>query len=92
MIAQQQRYWKLQGNTICPRKVLRKDIISKMKEWRNEGDKLILLLDSNENMDGIPLARMLQHPDLGMGNAIKSRTHMEGPHTFIRWTRQIDGT
>ena len=61
-----------------------------MKEWRNEGDKLILLLDRNKDMNVGPLARMLQHPDLDMRDAVRTRTSMEGPHTFIRGSRQID--
>ena len=90
-IAQQRRYWRLQGNRNCPRKILCTDLIHKMKEWRNEGDTLIILLDSDEDMNGGPLARMLQHPFLDMRDAIKTRTHMEGPHTFIRGSRKIDG-
>ena len=42
-------------------------------------------------MNGGPLARMLQHPDLDMRDAIRTRTSREGPHTFIRGSRQIDG-
>ena len=50
-----------------------------------------MLLDGNEDMNEGPLARMLQHPDLDIRDAIKTRTNMEGPHTFIRGSRQIDG-
>ena len=33
-MAQHRRYWKLQGNRQCPRKLLRNDLITKLKEWR----------------------------------------------------------
>ena len=90
-IVQQRRYWKLQGNKQCPRKLLQQDLIRQLKEWREQGEKLILLLDSNENMPNGPLSRMLLHPDLGMIDAVQHRSSLPGPHTFIRGSRQIDG-
>ena len=56
---------------------MRRDLVAKMIQWREEGDKLILLLDSNENMKNGQLARMLKHPDLDMKDAIKSRIEIE---------------
>ena len=61
-----------------------------MLQWREEGDKLILILDGNENMKNGQLARMLRTPDLDMKDAIKSRSGMDGPATFVRGSRQID--
>ena len=52
---------------------------------------MILLLNSNGNIDGKPIARMLQNLDLDMRDAIKSRIHLKGPHILIRGPRQIDG-
>ena len=73
-IAQQKRYRRLQGEYQCPRKKLRRDLVAKMLHWREEGDKLILILDGNENMKNGQLARMLRTPDLDMRDADKSRT------------------
>ena len=89
-IAQQKRYWRLQGEYQCPRKLLRRDLVAKMLQWREEGDKLILILDGNENMKNGQLARMLRIPDLDMKDAVKSRSGMDGPATFVRGSRQID--
>jgi len=90
-IAQQRRYWRLQSEYQCSRKLLRRDLIAKMLEWREEGDKLILILDGNEDMKNGQLARMLRHPDLDMKDAVKARSNIEGPVTFVRGSRQIDG-
>ena len=90
-IAQQRRYWKLQGNKQRPRKLLQQDLIRQLKEWRNQGEKLILFLDSNGNMLNGPLSRMLAHTDLGMIDAVHHRSGLPGPHTFIKGSRQIDG-
>ena len=37
------------------------------------------------------LARMLRCPDLDMKDAVKSRIETDGPTTFVRGSRQIDG-
>ena len=44
-------------------KIWRNDLIKLLKQWRSEGDKIILLLDSNENMNDGQLARLLQQED-----------------------------
>ena len=90
-MAQQRRYWRLQGNNTCPRKLFRQHLITQLTEWRNDNEKLILLLDSNENMATGPLSRLLQGPDLAMVDAVRLRSQLPGPHTFTRGTRQIDG-
>ena len=89
-IAQQRRYWRLRNNSTCPRKLFRTQLISQLKTWREEGDKIILFIDSNENMADGPLQRMLAGPDLEMTDAIYQRSQMPGPATFVRGTRQID--
>ena len=90
-MAQHRRYWRLQGERRCPRKLMRQALVDQLKTWRNQGEKLILLTDSNENMAGGPLARMLSDQDLDMRDAINQRTQLPGPPTFIRGQRQIDG-
>ena len=86
-IAQQKQYWRLQGDHQCPPKLLRRDIVAKMIQWHKEGDKLILLLDSNENKKNRQLAQMLKHLDLDMKDAVKSGTKIKGPTTFVRVSR-----
>ena len=83
-MAQHRRYWRLQGKKTCPRKLMRLALIGKLKEWRGLGEKLILLIDSNENMEGGPLARMLADPDLDMVDAVKVRSHSPGPPNFCK--------
>ena len=90
-LAQHRRYWRLQGNNICPRRLMREALILQLKEWRSQGEKLILLIDGNENMAGGPLARLLSDPELNMVDAIHQRSNLPGPATFVRGRRQIDG-
>mmetsp|Transcript_11877 Transcript_11877/g.17372 ORF Transcript_11877/g.17372 Transcript_11877/m.17372 type:complete len:207 (+) Transcript_11877:1840-2460(+) len=90
-IAQEKSCWRLQGEYQCPRKLLRRDLMSTMLRWREEGDKLILLLDGNDNMKNEQLARMLRCPDIDMKDDIKYRIETDGPATFVHGSRQIDG-
>ena len=62
-----------------------------MIQWGKEGDKLILVLDGNEDMKDGQLAQMLQNPDLDMKDIIKLHMEINGPATFSRGSRQIDG-
>ena len=66
-------------------------LIEKMLEWREEGDKLILMLDGNENMETVRLERMLRNPDFDMQDVVKLCSNTEGPATFVRGSRKIDG-
>ena len=90
-MAQHRRYWKLQGEKQCSRKLMRQALVQKLKEWRNQGEKLILLIDGNENMEGGILSQMLTDPELGMVDAVRHRSQLPGPPTFARGRRQIDG-
>ena len=61
-----------------------------LQEWKEEGDKLILFIDSNENMEKGQLQQMLQNEGIDMRDVIKYKSKMPGPPTFVRDTRQID--
>ena len=50
-IAQQCQYWYMEGNYQCPRKLFCLQLIAQLTEWREDGKKLILLMDENENME-----------------------------------------
>ena len=49
-IAQQCRYWRIQGDRRCSRRIFREQLTKTLEEWKEEGDKIILLIDSNEDM------------------------------------------
>ena len=39
-----------QKDRSCPRKHFREDLIVQLKQWREDGDRLIVCLDTNENI------------------------------------------
>ena len=49
-IAQQLRYWLRQGDKRSPQKNFHQQLLAALREWRQDGDKIILLMDSNEDM------------------------------------------
>ena len=48
--AQQKRYWMLHGCSQCLRKLFRENLIQLLTEWKENGDRIILLMDANEDM------------------------------------------
>ena len=89
--AQQKRYWMLHGCSQCPRKLFRENLIQLLTEWKENGDRIILLMDANEDMKSGQLASLLSAPSLNMIDVIKNKAGQDGPHTWIRGKRQIDG-
>ena len=90
-MAQQRRYWRMKNTRACPRVLFRRDLMQHLQMWRDDGDKLVVLLDSNENMSSGPLARLFRNSTLQLQDVICARSKQEGPATFIRGQRQIDG-
>lgn len=90
-MAQQRRYWRLQRDKTCPHKLFRQHLIAQLIAWRNDNEKLVLILDSNENMHSGPLLRLLKGPELEMRNTIYLRSNLPGPPIFVLGSRQIDG-
>ena len=89
-MAQQKRYWRMKGEHRCPRKLFREQLVGLLREWRTQGEKLILMLDGNEDMRSGSLAKLLRNEELDMIDTVATRTGGTGPPTFIRGSRQID--
>ena len=54
-----------------PRNIMIKDLTAKIKEWKEEGDSIVLLIDANENVTEGPLAESLA--EVGMYEAIMEK-------------------
>ena len=89
--AQHRQYFRERGDERNPRELFRHNLIKQLKEWRRAGDKIILMLDANEDMDVGPLSRMLRHRSLGMKEIVKTRTGQRSPATYFRGSKPIDG-
>ena len=61
-----------------------------MLKWRENGERLILLVDGNEDLTKHHLGTALR-TKLNMFNLVKERTGVSGPATFCRGSEKIDG-
>ena len=89
-IAQQKRYWRIKGDFRCPRKIFRSQLMELLVKWRSNGEKLIVMMDGNENMINGHIQRMFSGKELMMRDVLNERTGKNSPATFIRGSRQID--
>ena len=86
---QQRRYFQLQGDMRCPRAIFKDDLVKQLRQWKNDGERVVLMLDANEDLNGGPLSRALDAID--MRDAVRARTGTPGPATWFRGRNQIDG-
>jgi hypothetical protein len=76
---QQRRYFEEQDMRDCPRSILLADIWAQLHMWRQEGERLVVFIDANENMTDGPFHEMLTSPELQMHEAVSHR------HPDPRW-------
>ena len=72
------------------RHLFRKHLLKQISEWRDNGDRLILLVDGNENLAKDHLGSALRS-SLNMVDLVEERTNMPGPATHKEGSKQIDG-
>ena len=86
---QSQRFIKKKGLKTNPKELFREDLCKALKNWREAGDRIVLMIDANENVTDHILARMLAK--MGLQEAVHMRTNGPGPKTHVRGSESIDG-
>jgi len=82
---------KLKDDT-CPCACFREDLLHQMKQWRKDGERLILCLNSNENIYRGELGRRLTELDgLGMKEVVGEFTARQLGATYFGGSEPIDG-
>ena len=69
-MAQQRRYWISKGDRRSPRAIFCEQFLAQLRIWRSEGEKLLVLMDANEDMQRGKLARELTGEELKMVDVI----------------------
>ena len=59
--AQQSRYFRIKGQTDCPRNILKKQLITFVDTCLMKGEKVILMMDANEHVIQVPLGKKLKN-------------------------------
>ena len=84
---QQQRRHLLQkhNDCTCPRTRMCKDLVAQLQQWRDEGDRIILGMDANENIYKKGLGKILTDPEgLGLVEAVGEFTGKKIGATYFR--------
>ena len=76
------RYIKKKGLKTNPKAMFREDLCNTLRTWRKAGDRIVLMIDANENVADHIQAGMLA--ELGLQEAIHMRTEGPGPNTHVR--------
>ena len=88
--AQQSRYWAIHGINICAKKKGRNDLIQFIKNRKQDGENIILMVDGNESMRIGQLVSELREESIGMRDPIRSRVGSRKFPTWFRGQDQID--
>ena len=88
----QQRYIKNNGiQARNPNEMFWDDLCGALKGWRAQGDRLILLMDANDNVYSGNCTRRLAEEGIDLQEAVHAQTEGEGPKTHNRGREPIDG-
>lgn len=90
---QHRRFWVTQRKDLtCPRKRFHDDLVAQLQRWREEGDRLVVCLDANEDIYKKSLGKSLtRHEGLRMSEVVGDFTGKKIGPTFFRGSKPIDG-
>jgi hypothetical protein len=90
---QARRYYITKEKDVtCPRKRFRDDLIKQLTQWREEGDRLVVCLDANEDIYRKELGKKLTAADgLNLTEVVGDFTGSKIGATYFRGTKPIDG-
>ena len=80
-----------QGDTRCPRVIFVEQFGNQLKQWRADGDRLLVFLDGNENLQHGNLYKLFTSEELKMQDLVEKRSGSRGPATYAKGITQIDG-
>ena len=74
-----------------PKKLFQDDLCAALRMWRSQGERIILLMDANDNVHDGKLTRRLAEEGLDLTEAVHAQTEERGPNTHNRGSEPIDG-
>ena len=80
----------MRGEETCAKKKCREDLIKFILESRTKGERVILMIDGNENMRTGALAKRLKQRDINMRDSIREKVGSLKFPTWFRGQEQID--
>ena len=91
--AQHKRFFRVHKDcNTCPRIKFKEDLINMLTKWREQGDRLVVCLDANEDIYKKSIGKTLTSPEgLNMKEVVGDHTGKRIGPTFSRGTKPIDG-
>ncbi|KAK1748959.1 hypothetical protein QTG54_000898 [Skeletonema marinoi] len=74
-----------------PIDLFRDRVSSRIKRWRSQGHRVVLMMDSNENVTDGVLSRRLAGEGIRMREAVHEQTEGRGPPTHFRGSEKSNG-
>jgi hypothetical protein len=89
---QQRRFFVTEkGDLSCPRKKFLEDLTGLLNQWRDEGDRIVVWMDANENIYSKSIGKTLTHHEgLNMQEVVGKFTGKEIGPTFFWGSKPID--
>jgi hypothetical protein len=88
---QQVRYIQLRNLRTTPRQLLEDDLLQQLRVWRASGERIILMMDANENITTGRLCRQLGNDDIELQNSTLLRHGKLPTNTHADGSEPIDG-
>ena len=71
--------------------MFRDDLCAVLKQWRSLGDRIVLMMDANDNVLNGHIAHALADERIELKEAVHAMTPGQGPKTHFRGKQSIDG-
>ena len=71
--------------------MFRDDLCAVLKQWRLQGDRIVLMMDANDNVLNGHIAKALAKDGIELKEAVHAQTPGYGPKTHFRGSQLIDG-
>ena len=90
---QQRRFFiNKRKDLTCPRTKFREELTALLAKWREDGDRIIVCLDANENIYSKAIGKALSDPaGLAMTEVVGKFTNKKVGATYFRGSNPIDG-
>ena len=88
---QQWRYIQEKGLKTNPKSMFREDLLHALRQWKQEGNRLILMMYANENVQTGFMCKQMGKEDIDMVEAVHDQVPGPGPKTWFRGKESIDG-
>ena len=90
--SQHMNYIQHKGLRTDPKSMFRDDLLGALCIWRNNGERLILMMDANEHVSDGKMCKQLRQSDIDMHPSVDATTPGTSPKTWFRGKDAIDDT